>query len=222
MYSGISAACFLCMFTARSHQNNGLSIQTSNKQLRSGWHSKQMLSGIGYSIHVPARATPRLFNTSCNSQRSGPAAARGSDLAAVLSGLSAYYRFGKLRIKQCMKCMWIWSSSLPVTPQSSKINWLASQLFPWRCNPQTVGSSGSLFSTLSFQSFMSPTISYPLFTFTYREICWFWAVQLKRSSSFVGSMMLFKCHQFCYFWKYNWHHRGYQTSIIAAFLSGYI
>lgn len=48
--------------------------------------------------------------------------------------------------------VWIWSSSLPMTPQSSKINWLALGALLVAIQPQTVGSSGSLFSTLSFQS----------------------------------------------------------------------
>lgn len=43
------------------------------------------------------------------------------------------------------------SSRLQVTPQSSKINLLASWLFTWPYNPRTVGCSGSLLSTLSFQ-----------------------------------------------------------------------
>lgn len=168
-------------FPTHSRGNNGLSILSPVKQFKvSGWLSKQMFSGIGYGIHVPVWATPSLFNTSCNSQESDTTAARTppqlSDLAVVFSRPTAYYILLKLRRKCCMKWMSSVyvelkqtcrmpkqrvSSRLQVTPQSSKINLLASWLFTWPYNPQTVGCSGSLLSTLSFQSFMKPRMQQP-------------------------------------------------------------
>lgn len=76
-------------------------------------------------------------------------------------------------------CVWIWSISLTMTPQSSKINWLALGALLVVIQPQTVGSSGSLCSTRSFRS--SRVFSYPLFTFICCEIFCFWAPKLKLS-----------------------------------------
>lgn len=169
------------IFSTHSSRNNGLPIQSPAKRFEmSGWLSKQMFSGIGYGIHVPVWATPSLFNTSCNSQENDTMAARTppqlSDLTVVLSRPTAYYIFLKLRRKWCMKCMpsvyvelkqackkpkQRGSSSFPVTPQSSKIKLLASWLFTWPYNLQTVGCSGIPFSTLSFQSFIEPSMQPP-------------------------------------------------------------
>lgn len=154
----INATCFIFhVFSIHSSGNNGLSILSPAKQFKmSGWLSKQMFFGIRYGIHVPVWATPSLFNTSCNSQEIDTTAARTppqlSDLAVVLSRPIAHYIFLKLRWKQCMKCMQSVyvelkqacrkpkqrsSSRLPVTPQSSKINLLASWLFAWPYNPNS-------------------------------------------------------------------------------------
>lgn len=115
---------------------------------------QKMFSGIRYGNHVPVWATPSLFNTSCNSQESDTTAARKSpqlsDLVVVLSRPTTYYIFLRLRRKWCMKCVQSayvelklackkpkqrGSHSFPVTPQSSKINLLASWFFTWPYNP---------------------------------------------------------------------------------------
>lgn len=59
----------------RSSENNGLSMLSPDKRyIMSGLLSKQMFPGSGYSIHVQAWATPSLFNTSSNLQKSDTAA----------------------------------------------------------------------------------------------------------------------------------------------------
>lgn len=120
-------------------------LKLNNSQLcSSGWLSKQMFSGIGFTIHVPVWPTPSLFNASCNWQKSDTTAARTppqlSDLTFVLTSSATYYIFLKLRRKRRVEC-YMWSvyvalklarenpkqrssSSFSVTPQSSKINLL--------------------------------------------------------------------------------------------------
>lgn len=152
--------CFFCTFWRQQWPVDTISSQTI-ENVRVVFQTNVLWNRIRYPCCIVGNT--QSFNPSCNSQENDTAAARTppqvSDLAVVLSRPTGDYIFLKRGRQWCVKCSAYvelsrlakhrGGSSLPVSPQSAKINLLASWVDTWPFNPRTVGS---LLSTLSFLS----------------------------------------------------------------------
>lgn len=112
--------------------------------------------------------------------------------------------------------VWIWSSSLTMTPQSSKINWLAlGALLVVIQPPNSWQQWKSVLHAVISKLPCLPEFNYPLFTFICCEIFCFWAPKLKLSYFMETWCCLNPTNSFrVNFWNYH-------PSILRLFIHHY-